>query len=128
VFARKQRCLSTISGRSIGRPFVFMRKNSPQLLVRNVEILKELHNCDSFIGTLYVFIGSTLFQKGSDCRKSHILTGRRGRRPLQMAILRIMNVGANCVRPQTTMFIDKLEPFFKRVFLNNSCKTLIKGL
>jgi len=25
-----------------------------------------------------------------------------------MAILRIMNVGANCVRPQTTMFIDNL--------------------
>ena len=45
----------------------------------------------------------------SDCRKSRILTGRRGRRPLQMAILRIMNVGANCVRPQTTMFIDNLN-------------------
>jgi len=44
-----------------------------------------------------------------DCRKSRILTGRRGRRPLQMAILRIMNVGANCVRPQTTMFIDNLR-------------------
>jgi len=26
-----------------------------------------------------------------------------------MAILSIMNVGANCVRPQTTMFIDNLS-------------------
>ena len=28
------------------------------------------------------------------CRKSRILTGRRGRRPLQMAILHTINVGA----------------------------------
>ena len=47
-----------------------------------------------------VFEGEPFFKRVSDCRKSRILTGRRGRRPLQMAILRIINVGANLGKKQ----------------------------
>ncbi|MBR6623380.1 MAG: hypothetical protein IKK91_05760 [Ruminococcus sp.] len=42
-----------------------------------------------------------------------------------MAILCIMNVGANCVRPQTTMFIDNLRADVGiRPYIRNKTKNM----
>ena len=74
--------------------------------------------------SIHIFIGGNLSEERFRQQRRFPLSFGHLHAPFQKLL--ILKVGANCVRPQTTMFIDNLQPFFKRGFLNNAHITSIK--